>query len=63
MLTLMRKPKQRIRIGHEVQVVVLSVQGDVVTLGLIAPRDVPIYRGNSLEAPRHRPLRHSSSRS
>jgi carbon storage regulator len=47
MLTLTRGPSQIVRIGTDVQVRVLDIQGDRVRLGVIAPRDVKIRRHES----------------
>jgi carbon storage regulator len=44
MLTLTRGPSQIVRIGPDVQVVVLDIEGDRVRLGVTAPRDVKIRR-------------------
>jgi carbon storage regulator len=44
MLTLTRGPAQIVRIGSDVQVVVLDIEGDRVRLGVTAPRDVKIRR-------------------
>jgi carbon storage regulator CsrA len=45
MLILSRRVGQRILIGQAIEVVVQRVSGDRVTLGLAAPRDVKILRG------------------
>ena len=44
MLVLSRKQNQSIRIGQNIEVVVLEVHGDRVKLGLVAPAEVPIHR-------------------
>jgi carbon storage regulator len=44
MLVLTRKTGQKIRIGDQVVVTVLKVQGDQVSIGIEAPRDTPIFR-------------------
>lgn len=44
MLVLSRKPGERIVIGPNVVLTVLSVHGDRVKLGFEAPVEVPIYR-------------------
>ncbi len=44
MLVLSRKAGQKIQIGPEVEVVVLSTRKGSVKLGFIAPRDVAIGR-------------------
>jgi len=44
MLELTREPRQSLAIGGAVEVAVLSVRGDQVKLGIIAPRDVVVLR-------------------
>lgn len=44
MLVLSRKPGESIRIGPDVAITVLAVQGNKVRLGFSAPKDVPIWR-------------------
>ena len=44
MLILARKAKQAVRIGDDIIVEVVSVQGDQVRLGITAPRRVPVWR-------------------
>ena len=45
MLVLTRRPGQSIRIGAGIEVQVVRLEGDRVVLGLVAPRDVAIVRG------------------
>lgn len=45
MLVLTRKSGQRIRIGESVAVTLLEVRGDRVRIGLEAPREIKIRRG------------------
>ncbi|HEU5317864.1 MAG TPA: carbon storage regulator [Chloroflexota bacterium] len=47
---LQRKTGQVIHIGDDVEVVVLSVSGDQVRLGIEAPRAVRVLRGELLGA-------------
>ena len=54
MLILSRKVGERIIIGEGIEVVVQRVSGDRVTLGLAAPREVKILRGE-LEDHRDQP--------
>jgi carbon storage regulator len=49
MLVLTRRPGERIRIGEDIEVVVVSVRGDGVRLGLIAPKSVSICRSELIE--------------
>jgi carbon storage regulator len=44
MLILTRRPGERVVIGDEVLVTVMSVSGHTVRLGISAPQGVPIYR-------------------
>jgi len=45
MLILSRRVGERLHIGDEVYVVVLSVRGHQVRLGIDAPRSVEVHRG------------------
>lgn len=44
MLVLSRRPGESIMIGHDVVITVLEVRGDVVRVGIKAPRDVDVHR-------------------
>ena len=44
MLVLSRRAGESIVIGHDVTVTVLEVRGDVVRLGIAAPRNVQVHR-------------------
>jgi carbon storage regulator len=44
MLVLSRRANQSIMIGHDIVVTVLEVRGDVVRIGISAPRDVDVHR-------------------
>lgn len=44
MLVLSRKVAQKIRIGDEIVITVLKVQGDQVSIGIEAPRTLQIMR-------------------
>ena len=50
MLVLQRRIGQSIKIGDEIEVVVLEVSGDHVRLGIEAPREVRVLRNELLEA-------------
>lgn len=44
MLVLTRKVNQSIRIGKDIEVVVLEVRGEQVRIGIKAPKDVAVHR-------------------
>ncbi len=44
MLTLTRKVGETIRIGNEIQIVVKEIRKNQVRIGIVAPRDVKIFR-------------------
>lgn len=44
MLTLTRKVGESIRIGDDIQIVVKEIRRNHVRIGILAPRDVKIYR-------------------
>jgi carbon storage regulator len=44
MLVLTRRPGESVHIGDEVVVTVLEVRGDVVRLGIRAPRTIQVHR-------------------
>jgi carbon storage regulator len=44
MLVLTRKKGETIRIGDDIEVVILSIDGDTVKLGIAAPRTLPVHR-------------------
>ena len=44
MLVLTRRPGESVMIGDDVVITVLEVRGDVVRLGIRAPRSVPVHR-------------------
>ena len=44
MLVLTRKTGQRIMIGDDIEIAVLSTSGEKVRLGISAGKEVPIYR-------------------
>ena len=45
MLVLSRKAQEQIRIGENITISVLKVKGNSVQIGIEAPREVPIVRG------------------
>lgn len=50
MLVLARKLNESIIIGEDVEIMVVEIKGDQVKLGIKAPRDVKVYRGEIFEA-------------
>jgi carbon storage regulator len=44
MLVLTRKVGEQIRVGEDIVVTLVRIQGDKVRLGIEAPRQVPIHR-------------------
>ncbi len=44
MLILTRRPGEAIRIGDDVEVYVVAVNGNQVRLGIKAPKNVPVHR-------------------
>jgi carbon storage regulator len=43
-LVLSRNPGQSVVIGHDIIVTVLEVRGDVVRIGIAAPREIDVHR-------------------
>lgn len=50
MLALTRKIGERIVIGDDIVVTVVDIKGDNIRLGIDAPKDVKIYRGELYDA-------------
>jgi carbon storage regulator len=44
MLVLTRKPKESIKIGDDIEITVLSIEGDQIKLGINAPKNIDIHR-------------------
>lgn len=44
MLVVSRRADQVIRIGDDIKIMVVDVRGDLVQIGIDAPRDVPVHR-------------------
>ncbi len=44
MLVLTRKPGEAIQIGENIELTVISIQGDQVKLGINAPKNIEIHR-------------------
>lgn len=52
MLVLTRKHQEQIRIGDNITLTILRIKGNAVRIGIEAPREVRVVRG---ELPPHRP--------
>lgn len=50
MLVVTRRKGQRIVIGNDIEVVVSGISGSTVRLAVVAPRSVPVLRGEVYEA-------------
>ncbi|PAE25841.1 carbon storage regulator CsrA [Bacillus sp. 7894-2] len=44
MLVLTRRPKESIMIGDDIEISIISIEGDQVKLGISAPKNVDIHR-------------------
>ncbi|HZK43220.1 MAG TPA: carbon storage regulator CsrA [Syntrophomonadaceae bacterium] len=44
MLVLSRKKGESIIIGENIEITIVEIQGDVIRLGIEAPREISIYR-------------------
>jgi carbon storage regulator len=50
MLVLSRKKNESIMIGDHIEVKILSVDGDQVKVGIVAPKNVKVHRSEVFEA-------------
>lgn len=50
MLALTRKVGERIVIGNNIVVTIISIKGDNIRLAMDAPKDIKIYRGEVYDA-------------
>lgn len=57
MLVLTRKTQQSIMIGEDIEVIVSSIDGNTVRIGIKAPRDIKILRKETFEEVRLENLR------
>lgn len=57
MLVLSRKTDQSIMIGDDIEIVVSSIDGNTVRIGIKAPRDIKILRKETFEEVRSENLR------
>lgn len=49
MLVLSRKRDERIRIGNNIEIIVVEIQGGRVRLGITAPSNIPVHRAEIAE--------------
>lgn len=49
MLVLSRRPGESVVLGDDITVTILEVRGDVVRIGIDAPRSVSVHRAELLE--------------
>ncbi len=57
MLVLTRKADQSIMLGDDIEIVVSSIEGNAVRIGIKAPRDLKILRKETFEEVRQENLR------
>ena len=50
MLVLTRKPGERLMIGDNIVLTVVEVKGDNIRIGIDAPREVKVHRGEIYDA-------------
>lgn len=50
MLVLSRKKNETIMIGDHIEVKILSIEGDQVKLGIVAPKSVKVHRSEVFQA-------------
>jgi carbon storage regulator len=50
MLVLSRKPGEALRVGDNIEITIVEVKGDMVRLGIEAPRNVQVWRKELWEA-------------
>lgn len=50
MLVLTRKLKETIKIGDEIEISVLGIEGDQVRIGIDAPKSIDVHRGEIYKA-------------
>jgi carbon storage regulator len=55
MLVLSRTKNERIRLGDSIEVTIIKVSGDKVRIGIEAPSDITILRGELLNRQESRP--------
>lgn len=50
MLVLSRKINQSVMIGDEIEIILLETKGDTAKIGIVAPRDVKVFRQEIYQA-------------
>jgi carbon storage regulator len=50
MLVLSRKKDEKLVIGDDIEVTIVEVKGETVRIGISAPPEIKIYRGELLDA-------------
>jgi carbon storage regulator len=55
MLVLSRKLNETIHIGNDIEVKVVKIRGNVVGLGIVAPKNVKVMRNELLDSPKKHP--------
>ena len=50
MLVLSRRPNETIKIGDDIELKIIEVKGDVVRIGIEAPKSVDILRGELVQS-------------
>lgn len=50
MLVLTRKTKEAIKIGNDIEISILAIQGDQVKIGITAPNSIEIHRKEIFDA-------------
>lgn len=50
MLVLSRQKNQRIRIGKDIEIVIVDIRGQKVRIGIEAPKDVAVHREEVYDA-------------
>ncbi len=50
MLILSRKTNERIIIGEDIEIAVVDIRGDQVKIGIVAPKNVKVYRQEVFDA-------------
>lgn len=49
MLVLARRVGEKIKIGDDIELVITDIKNDIVRIGIVAPREVPVFRSEVYE--------------